>query len=57
MKKLLMFLIVFGSIAAVVAVVMRRRSEGSFDDTWGTFTDMGSKVRDAASGLRSRDVA
>lgn len=57
MRKLFMLLLVLGSIAAIVAIVMQRRSEGSFDDTWDTFTDMGSKVRDAAKGLRSQDVA
>ena len=57
MKKLFMALLVIGSIAAIVAIVMQRRSEGSFEDTWDSFSEMGSKVRDAAKGMRSQDVA
>jgi hypothetical protein len=45
MKKLFFALVIIGGIAALVSYLMRR-SEGSYDDTWETFADMGSKVRD-----------
>ncbi len=57
MRKFFMALLVIGSIAAIVAIVMQRRSQGSFEDTWDSFSEMGNKVRDAAKGLKSQDVA
>ncbi len=45
MKKLLFLLVLIAGIAAVVTVV-RKRSEGSFEDTWDTFTELPDRIRD-----------
>jgi hypothetical protein len=45
MKKLFFALLIIGGVIAAVNYWMRR-SEGSYEDTWETFADMGSKVRD-----------
>jgi hypothetical protein len=45
MKKLLLVLVVIGGIAAVV-MVLRKRSEGSFEDSWDTFAELPNRVRD-----------
>jgi len=45
MKKLLFALLVVGGIAAIV-VVLRKRSEGSFEDTWDTFAELPNEARD-----------
>ena len=45
MKKLLLALLVIGGIAAIV-VVLRKRSEGSFEDSWDTFAELPNRVRD-----------
>jgi len=50
-KKLFFLLLVIGGIAAAVTIIMRRNSESSYEDSWDTFSDMGSKVRDKASEL------
>lgn len=46
MKKLLLALLVIGGIAAVV-MVWRKRSGGSFEDSWDTFAEMPGEVSDA----------
>jgi hypothetical protein len=46
MKKLFFLLLLIGGIAAVV-VFLQRRSEGTFEDTWDTFSELPGKVRDA----------
>lgn len=45
MKKLFLLLLVIGGIAAV-AMILRKRSEGSFEDSWDTFAELPGKVRD-----------
>jgi hypothetical protein len=45
MKKLLLALVVIGGIAAVV-MVLRKRSEGSFEDSWDTFSELPGQARD-----------
>jgi hypothetical protein len=45
MKKLLFLLLVIGAVAAVVTV-LRKRSEGSFEDSWDTFAELPNRVRD-----------
>jgi len=45
MKKLFFALLIIGGIVAAVSYVMKR-SEGSYEDTWETFADVGNKVRD-----------
>lgn len=45
MKKLLLVLLVIGGIAAVVTIV-RKRSEGSFEDAWDTFAEAPDTVSD-----------
>ena len=46
MKKLFFLLLLVAGVAAVVMVV-RKRSEGSFEDTWDTFAEIPGKIRDA----------
>ena len=46
MKKLLLVLVVIGGIAAVV-MVLRKRSEGSFEDSWDTFAELSDQARDS----------
>jgi hypothetical protein len=48
MKKLLLALLVIGGIAAIV-MVLRKRSEGSFEDTWDTFAELPNEARDVGS--------
>lgn len=59
MKKFLLFLLIVGGIVAAVAIVMRRRSEDTFEDTWESFADYGTKMKDKASelGKGARDAA
>lgn len=45
MKKLLFLLVLIAGIAAVVTVV-RKRSEGSFEDTWDGFAELPDRIRD-----------
>ena len=45
MKKLLFLLVIIGAVAAVV-MMLRKRSEGSFEDTWDTFAELPNRVRD-----------
>jgi hypothetical protein len=45
MKKLLFLLVLIAGIAAVVTIV-RKRSEGSFEETWDTFAELPNRVRD-----------
>jgi len=45
MKKLLVLLLVLGGVAAVI-MVLRKRSEGSFEDTWDTFAELPDQARD-----------
>lgn len=45
MKKLLVLLLVLGGVAAVI-LVLRKRSEGSFEDTWDTFAELPDQARD-----------
>jgi hypothetical protein len=45
MKKLLVLLLVLGGVAAVI-LVLRKRSSGSFEDTWDTFTELPEETRD-----------
>lgn len=46
MKKLLFLLLVIGAIAAIVTV-MRKRSEGSFEDAWDTFAELPGRLRES----------
>jgi hypothetical protein len=45
MKKLLFLLVLIAGIAAVVTI-LRKRSEGSFEETWDTFAELPNRVRD-----------
>ena len=45
MKKLLFLLVLIAGIAAVVMVV-RKRSDGSFEDSWDTFAELPNRLRD-----------
>lgn len=45
MKKLLFLLVVIAGIAAVVTV-LRKRSEGGYEDSWDTFAEIPSRLRD-----------
>jgi len=51
MKKFLLFLLLVGGIVAAVAIVMRRRSEDTFEDTWESFADYGTKIKDETGEL------
>jgi hypothetical protein len=46
MKRLLFLLLVIGGIAAVV-VLLQRRSQGSFEDEWDTFSELPDKARES----------
>jgi UTP-glucose-1-phosphate uridylyltransferase len=45
MKKLLFLLVLIAGIAAVVTIV-RKRSEGSFEDSWDTSAQLPNRLRD-----------
>jgi hypothetical protein len=57
MKKFLLFLLLVGGIVAAVAIVMRRRSEDTFEDTWESFASYGTKAMDNAGVKSGRDPA
>ncbi len=46
MKKLLMLVLLVAGVAALVMVV-RKRSEDSFEDAWDTFAELPSRIRGA----------
>ena len=48
MKKLFLLLLLIAGVAAVVMVV-RQRSEDSFDDTWDSLAEIPGKIRDAGT--------
>ena len=52
MKKLLFALLVIGGVVAAVAFVMKRRSEGSFDE-WQSLAE----TPEVTTGEASREVA